>query len=228
MVPNFIDAVSLLWVGIKDASDDVLALSRQELRQGVFGSHDLLVEVRSLWVFERQVTADHRVKDNATAPNISFETVVSFACNHFWRCVARRTAGCLESCSHLVHITQSEIHYLQSQIVVKQQVFWLEVSVTHAALVDVLDARDELEVELAGLLLRQPSVPDDVVEQLTAAAVLHDHVELLFSFNNLVELNDVGVTHLLENLDFPGDSLDVLLIVDLVFLEDLNGDLLAC
>ena len=99
---------------------------------------------------------------------------------------------------------------------------------THAALVDVLDARDELEVELAGLLLRQPSVPDDVVEQLTATAVLHDHVELLFSFNNLVKLNYVGVTHLLENLDFPGDSLDVLLIVDLVFLEDLNRDLLAC
>lgn len=98
----------------------------------------------------------------------------------------------------------------------------------HSALVDVLDTGDELEVEFAGLLLREPSMPDDVVEQLATTAILHDHVKLFFSFNYLIELDDVWVSDLLEDFDFPCDSLDVFLVVDFVFLEDFDGDLFAC
>ena len=96
-----------------------------------------------------------------------------------------------------------------------------------SALVDVLDTGDELEVEFAGLLLREPGMSDDVVEQLAAAAILHDHVELFFSFNYLVELYDIWVSDLLEDFDFSGDSLDVFLIVDFVFLEDFDGHFFA-
>lgn len=96
-----------------------------------------------------------------------------------------------------------------------------------AALVNVLNARDELEVELACLLLGQPRVPDDVVKQLAAAAVFHDHVELLFGFNNLVKLNDVRMSDLLQNFDFSRDSFDILLIIDLVLLQDFDGHFLA-
>jgi len=33
------------------------------------------------------------------------------------------------------------------------------------------------------------------------------------------------VSYLLEDFDFPGDSLDIFLIVDLVFLKDFDGNL---
>ena len=70
-------------------------------------------------------------------------------------------------------------------------------------------------------------MPDDVVKQLAAAAIFHDNVELFFGFNNLVELNDVWMSDLLQNFDFSRDSFDVLLIVDLVFLQNFNGDFLT-
>ena len=41
----------------------------------------------------------------------------------------------------------------------------------------------------------------------------------------LVELDDVGVTNFLEDFDFPSDSLNVLLIVDLLLLENFDSDL---
>ena len=42
---------------------------------------------------------------------------------------------------------------------------------------------NELKVKLAGLLLGEPGVPDDVIEQLAAVAILHYHVQLFFSFD---------------------------------------------
>ena len=66
-------------------------------------------------------------------------------------------------------------------------------------------------------------MPYYVVKQLTAAAIFHYHVKLLFGFNNLIELNDVWMSDLLENFDFPGDPFNVLLIIDLVLLKNLDG-----
>ena len=95
----------------------------------------------------------------------------------------------------------------------------------NARLVDILDARNELEVELASLLLGKSGVPDDIIEQLTAIAVLHDHVQFLFGLNNLVQLNHVRVSHLLQNLDFSSDAFNVFLVVDLVLLQNFDGNL---
>lgn len=95
----------------------------------------------------------------------------------------------------------------------------------HTTLMNIFNARDQLQIELASLLLGQPSVTHDVIEQLAAIAVLHDHVELFFRLNNFVQLDDIGVADLLENFNFPRDTLDVFLIVNLVFLEDFDSDL---
>ena len=94
-----------------------------------------------------------------------------------------------------------------------------------ARLMDVLDAADELEVELAGLFLGKSGVPYDVVEELSAVAVFHDHVEFLLGLNDFVQLDDVRVADLLENFDLASDALHIFLVVDLVLLEDFDGNL---
>lgn len=43
----------------------------------------------------------------------------------------------------------------------------------------------------------------------------------------LVQLDDVRVANYLQNVDFPGDSLNVRLVLDLVLLQDLDGHLLT-
>jgi hypothetical protein len=79
---------------------------------------------------------------------------------------------------------------------------------------DVLNARDKFKVELASLLLRKSITLDNIVEQLATIAVLHDHV---------IQLNNIWMSDLLQDLDFPRDSLNILLIVDFIFFQDLYG-----
>jgi hypothetical protein len=88
------------------------------------------------------------------------------------------------------------------------------------------------------LLFSESSVPNDVIEKLTSIGILHNHEEFFFGFDNLryswlvcikstylIKLNDIRMTHLLQNFNFAGDTLNVFLIVDLLFLQDFDGDL---
>lgn len=228
VVPYLVYSVPLLGIRIQNTSDDVLALARKKLRQRILSSHDLFIQIRRLWVLEGQVTADHGVEYHATAPDISLQAVVPLAGDHLWGRVAGRAARRLKRRSRLIHIAEAEVNNLESQVVIQKQVLRLEVSVAHSALVDVLDAGDELEVELACLLLGEARMPHNIIKQLSATAVLHDHVQLLFSFNYLIKLNHIRVSDLLEDFDLPRDSFDVLLIINLVFLQNLDGYFLTC
>lgn len=200
-------------------------MARQEFRESVVGSHDLFVEVGGLRIFKRKISADHGVEYHTTAPNVCFKPMISLTSNHLWGGIARGSTCCLEGCSLLIHVTEAEVDNFEGKIIVKEEVLRLEISVADSTLMNVLDTRDELQVELAGLLFREPGVSHDVVEELTAVAVLHDHVQLFFGLNDFVELNDVGVSHLLQDLDLTSDSLHVFLVMDLVFLEDFNRNL---
>ena len=45
------------------------------------------------------------------------------------------------------------------------------------------------------------------------------------TFTYFVELDDVRVANLLQNFNLPRNSLNVLLVVDLFFLKDFDGNL---
>jgi len=95
-------------------------------------------------------------------------------------------------------------------------------------LVEVLDASDNLVEERAGLGLFHAVALHDVVEQLTSFSELHYQVQLLGGLNDFVQLDDVGMPNDLEDMNLSSDSFDVVDIDDLVFLQNLYGDLLAC
>ena len=92
---------------------------------------------------------------------------------------------------------------------------------------EVLNSRNYLLKELARLFLLQPLILNDIVEELTARHVLSDEVKLPRGFYDFIELDDVGMPGQLEDLYLSCDSLDVDVLDDLVFLENLNGYFLA-
>ena len=55
----------------------------------------------------------------------------------------------------------------------------------HSALVKVLDATDELPVELGGLCLSQASISDDEVKELATVSMLHYHKKLFLGLDDL-------------------------------------------
>ena len=76
----------------------------------------------------------------------------------------------------------------------------------------ILHAIEYLSQEVACLLLCEPALVDDVVEQFTIGSVFHYEVQLLGCLDDLalesyfVQLDDVGVSDQLHYVDFTGYS----------------------
>ena len=68
---------------------------------------------------------------------------------------------------------------------------------------------------------------DNVVEQLSSIAVLHNHIELFLRLDNLIELDDIGMPHLLQNFNLSSDSFDIFLVMNLIFFQNFNCNFLA-
>ena len=91
-----------------------------------------------------------------------------------------------------------------------------------AQFMKVFNPANNLLEEFACLLLLQFLLLHDVVEQLAAADVLHDEKELLGCFDNLKQLDDVGMADQFEDVDFACDSLHVGLFRYFPFLKNLH------
>ena len=162
------------------------AIGGEEARDFEFSSHDLLVEVGGLWVLEGQEAADHGVEHDSTAPDVALQAEVLLAGDHLGGGIAGRAASCLQQAIRwLVEVAESEVDDFQRLVEVEEQVFRLQITMADAALVDVLNTRDELLEDADGSLLVEALMLHDVVEQLSVHAVLHDQVELGLRLDNL-------------------------------------------
>ena len=92
---------------------------------------------------------------------------------------------------------------------------------------DVLNASYDLLEESACLLLFDPLHLYYVVEKLAALSIFHNQVQLFLGLDDLVELDDLGVSDYLQNMDLSGHALHIGDITDLGLLEDLDGNFLS-
>ena len=102
VIANILDAESLGRVRVQDIVDQISGMLREERRFFVFSLYDLLVELLRILVFKRQIAADHGKEDDARAPDVGTQPVVTLTSNHLGSGVAGRSAGCLELLSLFV------------------------------------------------------------------------------------------------------------------------------
>jgi hypothetical protein len=152
------------------------------------------------------------------------------------------TATCLEEVSVCHDVTQSKVGNLDIVLVVQKEVLGFEISVYNFVAMAVLDCTDDLLEEFAGLVLLQPSVVDNVVEQFTAS-IFEDHDDFSrrcydrvagevsnmkqYTWVGNVQLDDVGVSQQLQILDLAFDSAGHISGNQSLAVDDLEGDLLA-
>lgn len=67
---------------------------------------------------------------------------------------------------------------------------------------------------------------NDVLEEFAFDGVLHEDVEVLVVLDEFVELDDVGVAEDLEDLDLPGNAGYIAVVLNLLLVDDFDGDLL--
>lgn len=128
----------------------------------------------------------------------------------------------------VVHIAQTEINNLESFVVVKKQILRFQVSVANPTFVNVFDTGNKLLVHSDSCFLMQPLMRDNVVEQLSVLAVLHDKEQFALSLDDFVQLDHIGVPHLLKDLDLPTDSFDVLLVFYSRLFKNFDSYFLVC
>ena len=95
----------------------------------------------------------------------------------------------------------------------------------HHVAVAVLDAGDDLLEEVSRLVLAETTLLHDVVEELAALDVLHDHVDVVRGLEDLIQADDVRVHEQPQDLDLPANLLLHVDGLDLLAVQDLDGHL---
>ena len=92
---------------------------------------------------------------------------------------------------------------------------------------DIVDAGNELLEVLAGMSFFESLVFYYDLKELSTLCVFHHQEEIVVSFDDLVELDNVRMVHLLQDFDLSGDSIDIFLLFNLRLLQNLDCHLLA-
>ena len=104
MLSDLSNRNSLVRICLEDFCDHIFCFVREEVREGVLGVQDLLVEIRRLLVFIRQEPTQHRIQNDTHAPQITCKAVIVVSSNHLWSCIARRSTSRFKRCSWLIHV----------------------------------------------------------------------------------------------------------------------------
>lgn len=182
---NLLYRVSFCWVCIENRPDQVLGRLWDETGYQVITIQYLLVELAGIWVLKRQIATSHGVQYDATAPYIRVQALISLASDHLWSRIAWRSASCFQSFTLVVDIWQTKIHNLDVVLIIKQQILWLQISVTNPDLMYILNTRYDLLRKPTCLIFLQALSLHNIVKEFTTRGVLHDQEELARGFNNL-------------------------------------------
>jgi len=118
-------------------------------------------------ILEGKPSTKHHVENDSTTPNINLRSGVKTTTNDFRGGVIGASATCFEEVA-VFHLTrEAEVGNLHVQVVVEQDVLWLEIPMNNLELVAVFDARHDLLEEPTSNWLGHASIRDDVFEQFT-------------------------------------------------------------
>ena len=145
--------------------------------------------------------------------------------DHLGSGVAGATAGRLERGSFLIHIAQAEVDDFQLAIVVAQQIFWFQIPMADAKLMNVMHSSYQLLKVLTRRLFFELLVFNDELEELATTCELHHEIKILVRLNNFVDLYHVGMVQLLEDLDLSTDPLNVLFVFNFRFFKHFDRNL---
>ena len=108
---------------------------------------------------------------------------------------ARSSFICLETL-----LRQTEVGDLDVAFVVKKHVFWFQVPVDDAVLMQAAESLHELGCIEHGTSLRELLVLAQVVEQLASVEEIHHKVELSGGLEGVAKLHDEGAVDFLKDI----------------------------
>jgi len=197
---------------------------------------DLGVQLRHALIVEGHLTTHQHIEDDAKAPDIDLGPRVLLGLQQLGGGKVQAATECLEQALRREEVAQTKINDLDITRLTDQDILDLQVSVDDAVAVAVVQGTRNLAGELAGLLLLQSTVRDDIVEHLSSIYILEQHVPVVVGSNDISHATDIRMVQEANNGGLPCCSdllrmvcaLAVGLAVVLVRRQsgdDLDGDL---
>lgn len=106
--------------------------------------------------------------------------------NYLGSSIARTSTGCFELFALFVKIPKPKVYQFEVEVRVYQYVTWLDVTMSAAYRMQILDRADELLKEFARLFFTQLVFIFDVCAQFTLLSILHNEEEVLIGLDDLV------------------------------------------
>jgi hypothetical protein len=144
-------------------------------------------------VIKWHLAADQHVEHNAKAPNINLGPRVGSGLQQLGSSKIQATAEGLEVATWSKQVAQAKINDLDIARLADEYVLNLEVAVDDAISVAIVEGTCNLPTELAGLLLLQLSVRDDVVQHLAPVDKLEQHVPVVVGPDDVFQAADMRV-----------------------------------
>lgn len=119
-------------------------------------------------ILEGKPSTEHHVENDPATPNINLRSGVKTTANDFGCGVIGASATRFEEVAVLDLARETEVGNFDVQVIVKEDVFRLEVPVDNLQFVAVFDARHDLLEEPTGNCLVHASIRDDVFKQFAA------------------------------------------------------------
>lgn len=126
-------------------------------------------------ILEGKPSTEHHVEDDSATPNINLRTGVKATANDFGCGVVRASATGFEEVAVLDLARETEVGNLDVQVIVKQNVFRLEIPMNNLEFVTVFDARHDLLEEPTSNWFGHASIGDDVFEQFATSEFEDDN-----------------------------------------------------
>ena len=80
--------------------------------------------------------------------------------------------------------------------------------------------------EFTSFQLFYPCILHYIIKELASIGVLHNQIQLLLSFDYLIELYDARMPYYFQDMNLSGNSLDICNVGNTIFLQDLYRNLI--
>lgn len=178
---------------------------------------------------ERVIPLQHHVKQYPQRPHVRVNRNVVHFRHDLRRHVSRRPTKGINRFTFPTPQTESKINQFKFLVPVQQNVFGLDVSVDDVQLVQVQKSlrNDQNELFGLGLLHSVLRLRKQVIVQGVGAPVLKNEVNLSLGLDRFNHFGDGGVIELSQQVDFPFEVLDLVLLVESFLFVDFDGYLFA-
>lgn len=122
-----------------------------------------------------------------------------------------------------VRLSQPEITYAHMTVDIKQNIFWLYVSINDVSIMEILDSKTNFSEIETCLILSHPFNPSDMIEKLSPCTVLHNKPQIMLVFECVFQLEDERVRDDRHNISLILNYYFLLIGKNELFVDELKS-----